>query len=131
MRVPGRNPRLEYRLRQRDRIQASPLMAEKFPHLKALTVTLRYYDATGTTRNGELKCKLNVRQARSALWFDCPCGTCARGDFDLSRPLATAVAARRQVLTGELRCPGTQTRGDDKHVPCQRLLRYKLNLRYD
>ena len=131
MHVPKRNPRQEYRLKQRDQIEASPSMTEKFPRLKGLKVTLEYFDAAGSTKNGEMKCKLNVEHAKSALWFACPGVECTGGDFDLSEALVNAVAARRHVVTGELRCQGTRKRGDRERVPCQTLLRYKLNLNYD
>jgi hypothetical protein len=131
MHMPKRKDREEYRLKQRERIERSPLMAKRFPGLKALKMVLEYYDATGTTKNGEMKCKLNLEHARSALWFACPGVGCAGGDFDLSRALAKAVAERRTVAAGELRCQGTRKRGDREIVPCQTLLRYKLNLNYD
>ena len=131
MRMPKRNPRQEYRLKQRAQIEASPLMAKKFPRLKGLKLTLEYFDPAGTTRHGELKCKLNVANARSVLWFACPGVECTQGDFDLSQALAKAVAGRRKVVTGELRCQGTRKRGDRERVACQTLLRYKLNLTYD
>ncbi len=130
MRVPKRSARLEYRLKQRDEIEASQLLAEKFPGLTALKVTLEYFDCTGTTRNGGMRCKLNVEHARSALWFACPGVECTGGDFDLSEALTEAVARRRKVVTGELRCQGTRKRGDRERVSCQTLLRYKLNLNY-
>jgi hypothetical protein len=125
------NPRQEYRLQQRERIEASPLMAKKFPRLKMLKVTLEYFDAAGTTKNGEMKCKLNVEHARSALWFACPGVECICGDFDLSGALAKAVAGRRKVAAGELRCQGTRKHGNRESVACGALLRYTLNLSYD
>ncbi len=131
MHVPKRNQRQEYRLKQRERIEASPLMTQKFPALKALKVTLKFFDATGTTQNGEMKCKLNVEHARSALWFTCPGVECLGGDFDLSGPLAEAVARRQKVASGELCCPGTRKRGDRERSACQTLLRFKLILDYD
>ena len=131
MHIPRRNPRQEYRLKQRERIEASPSMLQKFPALKALKVLLEYFDAEGTTKNGELKCKLNVEHAKSVLWFACPGVECTAGDFDLSEALANAVAGRRKVVTGELRCQGTRKRGDREVVACQTLLRYRLNLAYD
>lgn len=131
MHVPKRNPRQEYRLKQREQIEASPLMAAKFPRLKNLKVTLEYFDATGTTKNGQMKCKLNVDHARSALWFACPGAECTGGDFDLSKALADAVAGRRKVVNAEVRCQGTRKRGDRERVPCQTLLRYKLTLNYE
>jgi hypothetical protein len=131
MNIPKRNPRQEYRLKQQAQIEASPLMAKRFPRLKGLKVTLEYFDAAGTTKNGELKCKLNVEHAKSVLWFACPGVECTAGDFDLSEALANAVAGRRKVVTGELRCQGTRKRGDREVVACQTLLRYRLNLAYD
>ncbi len=125
------NARREYRLGQRARIEASPLMAEKFPRLKALRVTLEFFDATGRTKQGEMKCKMYVEHARSVLWFACPGVECTWGDFDLSEALAKAVAGRRRVATGELRCQGTRKRGDREPEVCGTVLRYKLNLSYD
>src|SRR5262245_29110925 len=132
MQMPRKsNPRQEYRLKQRAQVEASPVIAKKYPRLKALRVMLEYFDAAGATKNGELKCKLNVAVARSALWFACPGVECACGDFDLSEALAKAVAGRRKVATGELRCLGTRKHGDREPVACGTLLRYKLNLNYD
>jgi hypothetical protein len=130
MRGPKGNPRREYRLKQREEIEASPVLAEKFPQLKTLRVTLEYFDATGTTKNGEMKCTLNVEHARSALWFACPGAECMGGDFDLTGPLTHAIAGRRKAATGESRCQGTRARGGHDRMPCQTLLRYKLTLNY-
>lgn len=131
MHIPKRNPRQEYRLKQRERIEASPSIATKFPGLKGLKVTLEFFDATGNTKQGEVKCKLNVEHAKSALWFACPGVECTCGDFDLSEALAKTVAGRRKLATGELRCGGTRKRGDREPVACATLLRYKFSLNYE
>jgi hypothetical protein len=131
MHMPKRSPRQEYRLKQRGRIEASPSIAKKYPRLKALRVTLEFFDAAGSAKHGEMKCKLNLEHARSALWFGCPGAGCACGDFDLSAALAKAVDGRLKTATGELRCQGTRKRGDREPVVCGTLLRYKLNLNYD
>ena len=94
-------------------------------------MTLEFFDAAGSTKQGEMKCKLNVERANSSLWFACPGVECIGGDFDLSEGLAKAVAGRRKVAAGELRCPGTRKRGGREPVACGTLLRYKLNLNYD
>ncbi len=106
-------------------------MAKRFPGLKGLKVMLEFFDAAGSTKQGEMKCKLNVEHAKSALWFACPGVECACGDFDLSAALAKAVAGRRKVATGELRCEGTRKRGQHEPAACGTLLRYKLTLNYD
>lgn len=131
MHVPIRNPRQQHRLMQRQQAETAPLLADQFPRLKALKVTLQYYDAAGMTKNGEMKCKLNVQHAKSTLWFACPVGDCECGDFDLSQVVASAVQGRRKVVTGEVRCLGTRKRADHAQVPCHTLLRYKLNMNYD
>jgi hypothetical protein len=120
VRVPKRSARQEYRLKQREQIEGSLLMAEKFPRLRGLKVTLEYYNAAGTTKNGEMAFRLNLEHARSALWLACPGGECTGGDFDLSQALAKAVAARRKVATGELRCQGTRKRGTARRWPAGR-----------
>jgi len=131
MQMPRKsNPRREYRLKQRERIEASPLMAVQFPGLKALTVRLEFFDTAGNTKQSEMKCKLYVEHARSALWFACPGVECTCGDFDLSEALAKAVAERSKMASGELRCHGTRKRGDREPVACGTLLRYKLTLNY-
>lgn len=106
-------------------------MAAKFPRLKGLRVTLEFFDASGSAKQGELKCKLNVEHAKSVLWFACPGVECACGDFNLSGVLAKAVAGRRKVATGDLRCQGTRKRGKLEPEACATMLRYKLNLNYD
>ncbi len=131
MHAPKRNPRQEYRLKQRERIEASPSIAKKFPRLKGLKVMLEFFDVAGSTKQGEMKCKLNVEHAKSVLWFACPGVECICGDFDLSEALSKAVGERRKIATGELRCGGTRKRGDREPVACGTLLRYRFNLNYD
>jgi hypothetical protein len=131
MHVPKRSPRQEYRLKQQERIEASPSMAAKYPRLRGLKATLEFFDSAGSTKQGEMKCKLNIEHAKSALWFACPGVECTCGDFDLSEALGKAVAARRKVASGELRCEGTRKRGDRVPVVCGTVLRYKLSLNYD
>jgi hypothetical protein len=131
MRMPWRDFREEHRLKQRERLEAAPSLAKQFPHLKKLLVTLEYYEATGDTKNGEMKCKVNVEYAKTVLVYACPGVECAGGDFDLTDALAGAVAQRSKSLTGELRCQGTRKRAAHEGVPCHSLLRYKLILDYD
>ena len=132
MQMPRKsNAQWEYRLKQREQVNASPLIAHKFPGLKALKVNLQFFDSTGITKQGEMTCKLNMERAKSALWFACPGGECSCGDFDVSKALANAVAGRRKVATGDLRCAGMRKRSDREPAACGTLLRYTLNLNYD
>jgi hypothetical protein len=125
------NPRAEYRLRQSERIGRSASLAERFPRLKSLRVELEYYDASGQTRTGGLKYKPSLEHAKSLFCFNCVWGDCIGGDYDLSAELARAVLARRRQVAGELRCQGVRHNRERKtQLPCQSLLRYKLNLAY-
>ena len=124
------NPRAEYRLREIQRINQSPSLAEKFPKLKSLKVDLSYFDPGGLTRTGELRYKVNVEHAKSAFSFVCQSGECLAGDFDLSDAVAEAVAKGHRTAEGEVCCQGTRVRPPEGRKPCHNLLRYKLTLGY-
>jgi hypothetical protein len=124
------NPRLEYRLREIQRVNNSVSLGEKFPSLKSLTVDVAYFDMDGFTKNGALRYTVNVHHARSVFSFVCPSGECVGGDFDLSGAVARAVAGRRKVAEGEIRCEGWRMRPKEDRVPCHNLMRYKLSLGY-
>lgn len=126
-----KNPHAEYRLRQHQRINASTSLAEKFPRLKSLSVNLNYFDSTGLTRNGGIKYKLNLEQAKSLFYFNCSNRECVGGDFDLTEALDRGVAGKLKTVTGEIRCQGVRHNKERKErVPCQNLLRYKVSLGY-
>jgi hypothetical protein len=94
-------------------------------------VELNYFDSTGLTRNGAIKYKLNLGQAKSMFCFNCANGECVAGDFDLTEALAQAIAAKLKIATGELRCQGMRHNKEAiEAVPCQNLLRYKMSLGY-
>ena len=125
------NPRAEYRLRRTEKINNSPTLSEKFPALKTLRVTLDYFDSTGTTRSGGMKYKLTLAHSKSLFYFDCVHSNCAGGDYNLTEQLAAAIAAKRKVVEGEARCPGTRHNKERKEdIPCRSILRYKLLLGY-
>ena len=125
------NPRMEYRLLANQRIKDSSSLAEKFPKLKALKVDLEYFDPTGVTRNGGMKYKANLEHAKSLFYFNCMHSECVGGDFDLSAELSRAIAKKRKVVVGELRCHGLRHYKELKQqVPCQNILRFKLSLSY-
>jgi hypothetical protein len=124
-------PRMEYRLIQKQRIIESASLAQKFPKLKSLKVDLEYFDPTGKTRNGGMKYKANLENAKSMFYFGCLSGDCANGDFDLTEEVTKAIAGRRKVITGEKRCEGIRHNKERKdQMPCQNILRYKMSLGY-
>src|SRR5437763_923792 len=99
--IPTRrlNARAEHRLLQVERVNASTSMADKFPGLKSLSMSLEYFDPTGVTRCGGMKIKTNVDRAKSVLCFNCISGDCAGGDYDLSDELSRAISAGRTSVT--------------------------------
>ena len=125
------SPRAEYRLLQVQRINDSVTLAQKFPELKSLTVSLEYFDPAGLSRRGGMKFKANIELAKSVVFFDCPSSDCAGGDYDLSEGLARAVSAGQTRVTGEMHCQGVR-HNKERHesAPCRNLLRYKLRLAY-
>jgi len=124
------NPRDEYLLQEKQRVLDSATLQEKFQELKALTVDIAYLDSENRTRCGQMKYTVNVAHAKSVFRLSCPNHECVGGDFDLSTELATAIAGRHRTDTGELSCPGWQSRTTIGRLPCHTILRYTLNLEY-
>jgi hypothetical protein len=122
--------RAEYREQEGQRVKASPSLANKFRKVKSLTVNLGYYDTDGVTQNSQLKYVVNLDNAKSVFRFKCPNDECIRGDFDLSKELARAVAKHRTTVTGELSCQGWQSKATIDTVHCHNILRYELKLAY-
>ena len=123
-------PRFEYREEEIARVKESPTLANKFPQLKTLAVELGYYNAAGVTKNSQITFLPNLENARSVFRIDCPNHGCIRGDFDLTEPLAEAVAGQRTTVTGELCCQGWQSKTTIDTVRCHNVLRYTIRLKY-
>lgn len=125
------NPRAEYRLLRYEQINKSASLAKKFPKLKALRVTVGYFDSARTTRTGAMKYKVNLAHGKSRFCFNCVHGDCIGGDYDLTKELARAISRKRKVVEGEMRCPGTRHNEERKEDrPCLSILRYKLTLAF-
>ena len=123
-------PRFEYREQESQRVKESPTLADKFPQLKALIVDLGYYNSTGTSKNSQIKFTPNLQNSKSVVRIDCPNNGCIRGDFDLTEPLAEAVAQHRKTITAEVCCQGWQSKTTIDTVRCHNILRYTLSLKY-
>jgi len=124
------NPRGQYREQQRARITASPSLAIRFPQLKSLTADLIYHGSGEGNSNRVMRCTFNLDQARSLFCFDCDNLECVGGDFDLTEPLAAAVATHQSEVTGELRCEGWRTKAQIERHPCHHRLHYRFKLKY-
>ena len=122
--------RAEYREPERQRVKDSSTLAEAFQKLKSLTVEFEHYDPAGTTRNNQVKFEVNVQNAKSVFRFDCTNPECIGGDFDLTGPIAEAVAAHKEVVQGEVVCKGWRSRTTIDTVHCNNIFRYKLTLGY-
>ena len=125
-----KNPRAEYRLREIERANLSPSLAEKFPRLKSLKAELAYFEPDGLTQTGALRYTVNVAHAKSVFTFVCQSGECLAGGFDLSNAVGEAVTDRRKSAAGEIRCQGTLETPDQTRRPCRNVVRYKLTLGY-
>jgi hypothetical protein len=98
--------------------------------LKSLTVDLDYNCPDDALKNRRLNYRVNLSNAKSVFRFSCPNDECIRGDFDLTRELANAVAKRRTTITGEMFCRGWRSKTTIGTVHCPNSLRYKLSLAY-
>src|ERR1035441_1023538 len=98
--------RAEYRDQEGERVKASPCLADKFRKLKSLVVNLGYNNYRGLAPSSQLNYVVNLDNAKSVFRFPCPNDECIRGDFDLTKELASAVAKKRTTVSGELSCQG-------------------------
>jgi hypothetical protein len=124
------NLRAEYRQQEKLLTQESPSLQAKFPELGSLSVNLSHFDSAGSRRASQVKYTLNVERANSRFRFDCANPECVGGDFDLSEPLAGAIAARRETVTGEARCPGWRSKTTVDRLRCDALLRFEFAISY-
>ncbi len=127
---PRSSPRSEYQHQENLRVQSSPSLAAKYPHLKSLTVDLGYYADDGLACSSQIKYTVNLDHAKSVFRVGCHNQECVRGDFDLSEAIATALAEKQKSITGELCCQGWRNRAGIDTIPCRNLLRYRLTLSY-
>jgi len=127
---PKNSPRALYRHEQGQRVLDSASLSATFPKLKSLTVDLALFDPQGLSRSSEVKYTVNLEHAKTVFRFACHNHDCVAGDFDLSGVLAEAVAARKELVVGELHCEGWRNRTTIGSHKCRNLLRYKLVMRY-
>ena len=123
-------PRWEHKDKESQRAKASPSLAEKFQQLKSLTVSLNHQTREGNAYGSQITHVVNLGNARSVFRMDCRNDECIRGDFDLTKQLAKAVAQRAKTVTGEICCQGWESRARINQVKCHSVLRYKLKLAY-
>ena len=124
------SPREEYLIQEKQRVNESATLQEKFQELKALTVNIAYLDSEDRVQQGQMKYNANLAYAKSVFRFSCPNLECVHGDFDLSAELATAITRQQRTVTGELSCPGWQNRNTIGRLPCRSVLCYTLNMEY-
>jgi hypothetical protein len=124
------SPRAEYLQEERERVQRSASLAEKFPRLRSLSVTLTYFAPGGLARRSEIKYTCNLAYAKALFCFACPNDECVGGNFDLSEALARAVAEHRELASGEVCCQGWKSKTAIDRIYCGHVLRYQLRLGY-
>ncbi len=122
--------RAEYREQESQRVRDSANLADKFAHLKRLTVDMQFYTPGGLSRTSQVKYEVNLANAKSVFRFQCPNHECVRGDFDLTEELAAAVAAKRHAVAGEMTCQGWRSKTTIDKYRCQNVLKYELTLGY-
>jgi len=124
------SPRNDYLKQEQLRVESSPMMVEKFPDMKSMTINLAYFDVNRPNRSSEVKYTVNLDNARSVFRIGCQNPECVGGDFDLSQTLAKAVKKKETAVSEELTCQGWKDAGGIGSIRCGRILRYKLSLGY-
>ena len=123
--------RQEFRDQENERVEGSRSLAETFQELRTLTVELAHFRGDRPTRKAsQIKYRVNLGNAKSVFLINCPNDQCVGGDFDLSAPLASAVAKRTRTVMGELICQGWRNSTTIDQVRCNNVLRYKLAVGY-
>lgn len=122
--------RAEHREQERQRVKNSATLADTFQKLKSLKVEFEHCDPAGMTKTNPIKYEVNVQNAKSVFRFECANPECVGGDFDLSDPLAVAVAAHNPMVEGEAVCAGWRSRTTINTVRCGNVFRYTLRLGY-
>ena len=123
-------PRAIHREAQNRRVSAAPSLAEKYNKMKSLTVSLGNFAPKGVIQYRQLTYDVNLSHAKSIFRLDCPNVECVKGDFELTKELATAATKRTKIVAGELCCNGWQNKESIKKTKCNHVLRYKLKLGY-
>ena len=123
-------PRWEHKDKEGQRVKASPSLAERYQKLKSMTVNLAYCAPESDNPPRQVTYTMNLSNAKSVVRFDCPNEECIRGDFELTKELAAAIAKRRKLVEGELCCTGWRSKAAIRRTKCSHVLRYKLMLTY-
>ena len=122
--------RAEYLQEEQARVRAARTLAEHFPELKTLTAGLACFGPDGQKCYSDLKCTFNLGYAKALFLVACPNPECIYGNFDLSPELVRAIAAHREIVSGEMRCKGWKSKTAVGNTHCEHLLRYTLTLGY-
>ena len=122
--------RSEYRQQEGQRVKDSATLSSTFHKLKSLTAVLEHYAPEGDTKTGRIKYEVNLVNAKSVFRFSCPNNECVRGDFDLSKELATGIRGRQKTVSGEMVCQGWRSKTTIDTVRCHNILRYTFSLGY-
>ncbi len=123
--------RTEYRVQEIQRVEHSETLAQKFPDLNSLSVTLAHFRPQGDVQLGAIKLTFNLDHAKSVLRVDCSNQECVEGDYDLTAELAKAVVGHRKTATGAVLCQGWRNRSEIGGAHCHHVLRFTLRLGYE
>jgi hypothetical protein len=115
---------------QGQRVKDSATLSAKFKQLKSLSADLKFQDAHSPNIIRNLKCTVNLANAKSVFRYRCPNDECVQGDFDLSDIISQAVAKGQTVVTGKIQCPGWLSKTTIGTVHCNNRLHYELTLTY-
>jgi hypothetical protein len=124
------SPREEYRISERERVNAAEPLANRFPDITSLAIQLTFKNHDNSSKGSTIRYNINLKNAKTILRFDCPNSECVYGDFDLSKELSTAAIQHHRIVKGESSCQGWASRHCIDTRRCDYHLSYQIELAY-
>lgn len=127
--VPGPVDVPETQSQESERMAAVPRMQDKYPGIRHLAVNLVISPPdheTQPTMNG----RSFGPQALAYFGFRCKNVECAKGGFDITDSIDTAIAEKQTEVSGRRVCRGWHGKARINQLRCHYELNFKVNIAY-
>jgi hypothetical protein len=117
--------------RKWDRYYDQPVISEKYPNVKSLTIKMTYYDDSGNRQVGETQTwNVPLTTAIATFYEDCPMWECVDGGFDLTPSVDSLIRKGESHAHGKLICQGWQDEERVGHFHCLTEMHYEVLVEY-
>ena len=108
----------------------SPIISEKYPNLKSLTIRMTFYDDSGNRQVGKVRTWNVPLTAKAFFYKKCPMWECVNGGFDLSQAVDSAIQSGEDHTKGYLICWGWQDKERVGQFHCLTELHYEISVEH-